>query len=225
MRHYRYIFSFVSLFAVSTSASNHRFEHDYVPDAELEDFTFGGRTTVWGSDHKNIKGWSISGEGYIPELHSDRVILTPPWPSSRRGAIWADHAESEPEWEAEFEFRASGADNGNGHFQFWYVRNDSTSNGVGTSSIYTADRFDGLAIVVNQDRERGGQVRAFLNDGSFAYKDHHNVDQLSFGHCDLNYRNLGTFNKIKIIQSFWSFKVEVDDKKCIESYSVGDIFA
>jgi mannose-binding lectin 1 len=218
MHVFKRLIPLVAIFSTA-SAADHRFEHDYVEDGVVNDLTFGDKSIIWAEDHRQITGWSISGEGYTPELYSDRVVLTPPWPSSRRGAIWADHGEPESEWEAEFEFRANGAENGNGHLQFWYVRNDSSSNHVGTSSIYTAGKFDGVAVVVSQVANKG-TLRVFLNDGSFAFKDHHNVDQLSFGQCDFDYRNLGKFSKIRVEQTYWTFKVEVDGKKCIDSYSV-----
>jgi mannose-binding lectin 1 len=63
-------------------------------------------------------------------------------------------------------------------------------------------------------------LRAFLNDGSTDYRSQHNVDQLSFGHCSLNYRNLGRPSQIKLRHSDSSFRVEVDNNVCFESDKV-----
>jgi mannose-binding lectin 1 len=215
----RHILTFLSLISF-TLASDHRFEHDYVEDGVVDDLTFGNDASIWAKDHRHITGWSISGTGYTPKLHSDRIVLTPPWPGSRRGAVWADHAVESSEWEAEFEFRATGPDNGNGNLQFWYVRSEPLAESVGSSSVYTVGKFDGVAVVVSQSGNKGGTVRAFLNDGSLSFRDHHKVDDLSFGQCDFQYRNLGKFSKIKVKRTYWTFKVEVDGKSCINTYSV-----
>lgn len=204
-----------------THASDHQFERDYIKDTLVDNLSFGQKgSNTWTDDHRHIKGWDISGEGYTPELWSDRVMLTPPWPGQRRGAIWAQKPESNAEWEAEFEFRAFGLDNGNGNMQFWYVRN--ATEDVGTSSIYTVGKFDGVAVVVSQTEGGKGKVRAFLNDGSLSFKDHHKVEELSFGECDLEYRNLGAFSRMRVEQTYWTFKVDIDGKSCINTYSVRD---
>ncbi|KIW05596.1 uncharacterized protein PV09_03468 [Verruconis gallopava] len=202
------------------SASDHRFEHDYVEDAIVEDVSFGQSGTTWAEDHTHITGWDLSGNGYTPELHRDRVVLTPPWPGSRKGSIWAQKPEVELEWEASFEFRATGPENGNGNLQFWYARN--AIEDINTNSIYTVGTFDGVAIVISQAGGKAGvgTVRAFLNDGSINFASHHNIDELSFGQCDFAYRNLGKFSKITIEQTYWTFKVHVDGQKCIETYSI-----
>jgi mannose-binding lectin 1 len=201
-------------------ASDHRFERNYEEDKVIDNLSFGQRGTTWADDHRSIKGWDVTGDGYTPELYSDRIIVTPPWPGSRRGALWAQNAEVEPEWEASFEFRVNGPEKGNGNMQFWYVRNASTD--IGTSSIYTVGKFDGVAIVVSQAGEKSGigTVRAFLNDGTINFNSHYKVDDLAFGQCDYSYRNLGVFSKITVEQTYWTFKVLVDGQKCISTYSV-----
>lgn len=60
-------------------------------------------------------------------------------------------------------------------------------------------------------------VRGFLNDGNTDYARKSNVDELSFGHCPYNYRNLGRPSQIKLRQSAKTFRVEVDGKLCFES--------
>ena len=201
-------------------ASDHRFERNYEEDKVIENLSFGQRGTTWADDHRSISGWNMMGDGYTPELYSDRVILTPPWPGSRRAALWAKEAEIEPEWEASFEFRVNGPEKGNGNMQFWYVRNGSED--VGTGGIYTVGKFDGVAIVVSQAGEKSGigTVRAFLNDGTINFGSHYKVDDLAFGQCDYSYRNLGKFSTITVEQTYWTFKVLVDGQKCISTYSV-----
>ena len=46
------------------------------------------------------------------------------------------------------DFRATGPERGGGNLQIWYTKNGQ--NDVGTSSIYTVGRFDGLALVIDQ---------------------------------------------------------------------------
>ena len=46
------------------------------------------------------------------------------------------------------DFRATGPERGSGNLQIWYTKNGKHS--VGTASIYTAGRFDGLGIVIDQ---------------------------------------------------------------------------
>lgn len=91
---------------------------------------------------------------------------------------------------------------------------------VGSASIYTAGRFEGLALVIDGHGGYGGMLRAFLNDGSTDYRSQHSVDGLSFGHCSLHYRNLGRPSQIKLRHTDSSFKVEVDGNTCFESDKV-----
>jgi mannose-binding lectin 1 len=46
------------------------------------------------------------------------------------------------------DFRATGPERGGGNLQIWYAKNGQVE--VGTSSIYTVGRFDGLALVIDQ---------------------------------------------------------------------------
>lgn len=57
------------------------------------------------------------------------------------------------EWTAEFEFRATGPERGGGNLQIWYTREGQAN--VGTSSVYTIGKFDGLALTVDM---YGGRV-------------------------------------------------------------------
>ncbi len=55
-----------------------------------------------------------------------------------------------PEWTVEFQFRATGDERGGGNLQLWYTKDKQ-----GTASVYTAGKFDGLALVVDT---YGGRV-------------------------------------------------------------------
>jgi mannose-binding lectin 1 len=51
------------------------------------------------------------------------------------------------EWTVDFEFRANGEERASGNLQLWYVKDGAST--VGTASIYTVGKFDGLAIVID----------------------------------------------------------------------------
>ena len=51
-------------------------------------------------------------------------------------------------WTADIDFRATGPERAGGNLQIWYTAHGQEQ--VGTSSIYTVGRFDGLALVVDQ---------------------------------------------------------------------------
>lgn len=212
----------LSAFSISkslayTQEDEYEYAHEYIEDGIEEDLTFGAHNNIWAKDHRHIAGWTISGEGYTPELLSDRIILTPPYPGSKRGAIWAQHAEDHDEWEAEFEFRATGPERGSGNIQFWFVKDPQ--HDVNLASIYTVGHFDGLVLTIGQ-YDGHGTLRAFLNDKSVSFKDHHHVDTLSFASCDFNYRNLGRFSKITVKQTPYTFEVEIDKVSCFRTHKV-----
>jgi lectin, mannose-binding 1 len=193
---------------------------DSQPEVD-EDLSFGLRDQIWGSshDHNNVPGWHLIGDqGHNPDILSDRIILTPPHYGNRRGAIWADRPETYPSWTAEFEFRVSGAERGSGNLQLWYAKDGQQD--IGTSSIYTVGKFDGLALVISQYGGHGGSIRGFLNDGQTSYKDHYHVDRLAFGQCDFSYRNLGHFTHISMKQTHDAFEVEVDNRPCFKTHKV-----
>ncbi|MCJ1465505.1 hypothetical protein MMC07_004123 [Pseudocyphellaria aurata] len=164
---------------------------------------------------EQIPGWHSFGEGYLPQLYSDKVALTPPYPGNRRGAVWAVAKVSQSEWTAEINFRATGPERGGGNMQIWYTRDGEAQ--IGTSSIYTVGKFDGLVLVVDMYGGKGGSIRGFMNDGSTDYGNHHSVDSLAFGHCDYAYRNLGRPSIIQIKQEAHSFEVIVDHRQCFFS--------
>ncbi|KZF21495.1 putative lectin family integral membrane protein [Xylona heveae TC161] len=183
----------------------------------VEGLSFGYGPSI-SRDQRTIEGWQISGDGDPPQILSDRIVLTPPYPGNRRGALWAVNKEPHTEWTVDFEFRATGPDRGNGNLQLWYTQEGLSE--IGTSSIYTVGKFDGLALVLDPYGGKGGSIRGFLNDGSTEYKNHHSVDSLAFGHCDYPYRNLGRPSHIQVKQTSEFFQVEVDNKLCFKSDKV-----
>jgi mannose-binding lectin 1 len=83
-----------------------------------------------------------------PEILSNKVILTPPGIGHQRGALWSDALLEHAEWTIDVEFRATGPERGGGNLQIWYVHEGEKT--IGTSSIYTAEKFDGLGIIIDQ---------------------------------------------------------------------------
>ncbi|KAL8792735.1 MAG: hypothetical protein Q9195_004710 [Heterodermia aff. obscurata] len=174
-------------------------------------FGAAGASAQISPNNLAVPNFHISGDGQL----SDKIILTPPYPGNRRGAIWAESRNSRPEWQANLDFRVNGPERGGGNLQLWYTKEGQTS--IGTSSIYTVGKFDGLVLVVDMYGGRGGKIRGFLNDGSTDYRHHHAVDSLAFGHCDYSYRNLGRPSQIEVKQEANSFQVSVDGKRCLSS--------
>ncbi|KAL2682573.1 hypothetical protein Neosp_007025 [[Neocosmospora] mangrovei] len=164
-----------------------------------------------------IPNFALQGIPQMPEVLSNRIILTPLAPGNQRGAVWGQQPLLRNQWIADFDFRANGPDRGRGNLNIWLVRNGPAS--VGSGSIYTVGKFDGLALVVDTHGGAGGMVRGFLNDGTVDFTRQSNVDELSFGHCGYNYRNLGRPSQIKLRQTSTSFRVEVDGNLCFESGS------
>jgi mannose-binding lectin 1 len=162
-----------------------------------------------------IPNWHLSGNPSPPEILSNKIILTPPAPGNQRGAIWSEGVLQHSEWTVDIDFRATGPERGGGNLQIWYAR-DGPQN-VGTASVYTVGRFDGLVLVVDQYAGSGGYVRGFLNDGSTDYRAHQAVDSIAFGHCQYSYRNLGRPSRIAIKHTNDAFRVSVDGTLCFES--------
>lgn len=55
------------------------------------------------------------------------------------------------------EFRATGPERGGGNLHVWYTKDGQSD--IGTSSVYTVKKFDGLVLVIDM---YGGRVRFFL---------------------------------------------------------------
>ncbi|KAJ9296518.1 hypothetical protein DTO271G3_5216 [Paecilomyces variotii] len=183
----------------------------------VDSLSFGHQSRI-SPNNDAITGWDLGGDQFRPQILSDKIILTPPYPGHTRGSLWAQSPISEPEWIAEFQFRANGPERGGGNLQLWYTKDGQSK--VGTSSIYTVGPFDGLALTVDTHSGRGGSIRGFLNDGTTDYKSHTNVDSLAFGHCDYPYRNLGRPSVLRIRHTNTLLEVTVDDKLCFQTNKV-----
>src|SRR5271170_1983129 len=112
----------------------------------VKDSSFGYDKTI-SPNSFGIPGWSMLGEGHVPGLLSDKVIMTPPYGGHKRGALWAEQKNSLQEWSVDFDFRAGGQDRGSGSLAIWYALNGL--NTVSTQSVYTVGKFDGLALLVD----------------------------------------------------------------------------
>lgn len=202
----------VQFLAVASCAATSAYAN-YVIDT----LSFGHKDVI-SHDKKEIPNWRISGEGWQPQILSDRVILTPPYPGNKRGELGANHALDKNEFEVDMAFRATGQERGNGNLQIWLTKSDHPPHIV--NSIYTIGQFDGLVLSIDQYGGSGGKVRAFLNDGTVSFKDHHSVDSLAFGQCDYAYRNRGGLSHLKITQTGEIFAVEVDGRMCFQTNKV-----
>lgn len=182
----------------------------------VDDLSFG-HTQPISPNTFSIPGWSILGEGHVPQILSDKVVMTPPAGGNKRGALWSEKKNTLSEWTADLEFRAGGQDRAGGNLQLWYVRDGASK--VSTGSLYTTSRFEGLAIVIDT---LGGvqKVRGFLNDGNTDYKSHHTVESLAFGHCDYSYRNLGRPSKLQVKYGSNGLSVTIDGSQCFATPKV-----
>ena len=178
----------------------------------IDNISFGQNDRI-SPNGRGLPGWSVLSENNQPQLLSDRIILTPPVPAGTRGALWADNAVTTRDWTVDFEFRANGQDQGSGNLQLWLTKEKKQ---VETNSIYTVEKFDGLAIVIDQYGGRGGSIRGFLNDGSQNFKSHASVEALAFGHCDYSYRNLGRTSKLRVTSQN-GLTVSIDDRVCFST--------
>jgi lectin, mannose-binding 1 len=183
----------------------------------VEDMSFGHKKTLSPNSFA-IPGWAMLGEGHVPQLLSDKVILTPPYGGHKRGALWTEQKNKLQDWSVDFKFRAGGQDRASGNLQLWYAANGEKA--VSTSSIFTVGKWEGLAIVI--DTVGGVQkIRGFLNDGSVEYKSHQNVDSIAFGHCDYVYRNLGRPSQLTIRHTrTGGLFVSIDGKTCFATEKV-----
>lgn len=182
----------------------------------IDEFSFGHKTPISPNQY-SIPGWSILGEGHVPQILSDKVVMTPPIGGNKRGALWLETPNRIDEWTVDFDFRAGGQDRGGGNMQLWYVKDGLRS--VSTGSLYTTRRFEGLVIVI--DSVGGVQkIRGFLNDGNTDFKSHHTVESLAFGHCDYSYRNLGRPSKLQLQYSANGLAVTIDGNPCFSTPKV-----
>ncbi|KAI1861342.1 uncharacterized protein JN550_010872 [Neoarthrinium moseri] len=181
----------------------------------VDQLSFGYTGRINDKGQQSVPLFSIQGQPDVPEVLSNKLILTQPSPGNARGAVWGDNPNKYKEWVADVEFRVNGPERGGGNLNIWLARRGLQD--VGTASVYKVGRFDGLALVIDRSGGGAGMVRGFLNDGTTDYSTHHSVDSLAFGHCDYSYRNLGRPSQIKLRQTQHNFKVEVDGRTCFES--------
>lgn len=166
----------------------------------------------------SVPNYALLGEPNAPQILSNKIILTPPSPGNQRAALWAEKPLTSPKWDATLSFRATGPERGGGRLHLWLVHDGLKT--VGTSSIYTVSRFDGLVLVLDTFGGSAGMLRGYLNDGSIDYAAHHGVDGLAFGHCAFAYRNLGRPSDIHVQHDWHNFRVEVDGRLCFETSTI-----
>ncbi|KFY11902.1 hypothetical protein V492_04202, partial [Pseudogymnoascus sp. VKM F-4246] len=167
-------------------------------------------------DLRTIPKFTLMGDP--TQIYSNKIILTPPAPGNKRAALWSLKTLTSPKWEASLQFRATGPERASGRIHLWLVKDGI--NNVGTGSIYTVGKFEGLSIVIDQYGNTGGMIRAFLNDGTKHYGAHLSVDGLAFGHAPYSYRNLGRPSVVKVIQDWHNFRVEIDGKLAFQTSNV-----
>ncbi|KAI5363787.1 putative legume-like lectin, concanavalin A-like lectin/glucanase domain superfamily [Septoria linicola] len=178
----------------------------------IDSLSFGHKGDM--APGQNLPGWHHSSVNHEVQVLRDRVILTPPVPGMAKGALWSDASIGEhSDWTAQLDFRASGQETGSGNIQVWYTQDGDT---IGADSVYNAQKFDGLVIVVDQYGGSGGKIRGFLNDNSVNFRTSASLESLAFGHCDYSYRNLGRPSKLKITNR-GGLTVTIDDKTCFSS--------
>lgn len=189
-----------------------------VAAAKIYEATSFGQKDRLSEDGATIKGWQITGpQDDRPQVLSDRMILTPPWPGNRHGAVWSQQKLPYDKWTIHIDFRVSGQDRSGGNLQFWYTKENQ--NGIGSNNIYTVEKFDGLAVVVDSSGGTG-HIRAFLNDGTTNFHTHHNIDSLPFAQCQYSYRNLGRQSRLTIQQDGSGMQITIDNHPCIRSSRV-----
>jgi mannose-binding lectin 1 len=181
----------------------------------INELSFGYGSRIAPEGTYKVPNFALQGRPNIPEVLSNKLILTPPAPGNQRGAIWADKNVDHKSWIADVEFRVNGPERGAGNMNIWLVKDGAHT--VGSESLYTVGKFEGLLLVVDQYGGSGGMVRGFLNDGTNDYKSNHHVDGMSFGNCYFPYRNLGRPLQIKLRHTETKFSVEVDGHICFES--------
>ncbi|RMZ74785.1 hypothetical protein DV737_g5737, partial [Chaetothyriales sp. CBS 132003] len=185
------------------------------PPQYVDSLSFGHQQGVWPNSFA-IPGWTMLGQDYMPQLLSDKVILTPPYGGNKKGGLWADSKNWLADWQADLEFRVGASERGVGSLQLWYV-SDVAAQGS-THTLYTAHQFDGLVLVIDTN---GGvqKIRGFLNDGSADYTAQANVDGLAFGHCDYVYRNR-PMSRLSLKSTSAGLSVTIDDQPCFSSNKI-----
>ncbi|KAH7144559.1 concanavalin A-like lectin/glucanase domain-containing protein [Dactylonectria estremocensis] len=182
----------------------------------ISELSFGHAGRISPAESRGqIPNFVLQGAPQMPEVLSNRIILTPLAPGNQRGAVWSQQSLQRSQWIADVDFRANGPDRGGGNLNVWLVRGGPGT--VGSSSIYTVGKFDGFALVLDKQGSQGGIIRGYLNDGTTDYSSKQRVEELAFGHCPYAYRNLGRPSQIKLRQTSSSFRVEIDGQLCFET--------
>lgn len=184
----------------------------------LDTLSFGHKDGTVSPNMRGIPHWWINGDGYVPHVMSDRVVLTPPWPGNTKGGVWAEETLNHGEWTAELSFRASGPERASGNMQLWYIK--ESQKHTGPLSMEEQSKFDGLVLLLDQHGGRGGSIRGFLNDGTIGFKEHPDPDTLAFGKCDYAFRNLGRLSVLKVHQAGGMFEVTIDGHDCFKTDKV-----
>ena len=55
----------------------------------IDDLSFGHKQGISPNSFA-IPGWAMLGEGHVPQLLPDKVLLTPPYGGNKRGALWTE---------------------------------------------------------------------------------------------------------------------------------------
>ncbi|KAF7542834.1 hypothetical protein G7Z17_g11234 [Cylindrodendrum hubeiense] len=182
----------------------------------ISELSFGHAGRISPAESRGqIPNFVLQGAPQMPEVLSNRIILTPLAPGNQRGAVWSQQSLQRSQWIADVDFRVNGPDRGGGNLNIWLARNGPGA--VGSSSVYTVGKFDGLALVLDKTGSSGGMIRGYLNDGTTDFGSKQRVEELAFGHCSYSYRNLGRPSQIKMRQSSTTFRVEIDGQLCFET--------
>ncbi|VUC20387.1 unnamed protein product [Clonostachys rosea] len=185
----------------------------------INELSFGHSGRLSPPDAKGqIPGFSLASSGRPLQILSNKVILTPISPGNQRGSIWSTGTLDHDQWVADVDFRANGPERGGGNLNIWLAKNGEAE--IGSKSIYSVGKFEGLALVIDAHGGTGGMLRAFLSDGTVDYSAKSSIDGLAFGHCPYSYRNLGRPSQIKLRQTYETFKVEIDGRVCFETDKV-----
>jgi mannose-binding lectin 1 len=116
--------------------------------AMLSMFPGGLTSNSISPNMRGVPNWHLLGKPSPPDILKDKLVLTPPAPGNERGAVWTEKTLFHSNWAVDVDFRATGPERGGGNLQMWYAKNGQVE--VGTSSIYTVGKFDGLALVIDQ---------------------------------------------------------------------------
>ncbi|CAI4217574.1 unnamed protein product [Parascedosporium putredinis] len=164
----------------------------------INELSFGYDGKMSPNNDGKIPNFYTQGSPNPPEILSNRVVLTPVAPGNQRSAIWAENPMNYDTWVADVDFRSSGPERGGGNLNIWLANRGPSD--IAQSSVYTVQRFEGLAVVIDNYGGTGGMLRAFLNDGSIDFTTKTVLDSLVFGQCYYSYRNLGRPSQIKMRQ-------------------------